>query len=190
MNVSPRSIFCALLLALPALGTLSSCETTKRGFPEMSSPTNDPEDAAARRKREATSTQLARINEGKVEYIMPRAQLATAFIREFNDGTVVDKTMIRKVQESAKDKPVYYLVGMGLRDGMFRSMAIPLITSTDQSLYLSSNAERYVITSVGCSFCYFSFEKNQITGTTCGDNSGGSRCDMVVENSNNLFRRQ
>ncbi|MCB2408732.1 hypothetical protein [Hymenobacter lucidus] len=189
MKFSPRSVLYAALLTLPVLGSLSSCETSKRGFPEVSSPSNDP-DEANRRKLEATSTQLARLNEGKVEYIMPRAQLATAFIREFNDGTVVDKTMIRKVQESAKDKPVYYLVGLGLRDGMFRSMAIPLITSTDQSLYLSSNSERYTITSVGCSFCYFSFEKNQITGTTCGDDSGGSRCDMVVGPSNTLFRRR
>ncbi|UOQ71367.1 hypothetical protein [Hymenobacter cellulosilyticus] len=190
MKLYPRTALHLALLILPLLGMLSACETSKRGFPEVSSPTTDPEEEANRRKREGVSTQLARLNEGKIEYIMPRAQLATAFIREFNDGTVVDKTMIRKVQESAKDKPIYYLVGMGLRDGMFRSMAIPLITSTDQSLYLSSHAERYVITSVGCSFCYFSFEKNQITGTTCGDNSGGSRCDLVVENSNNLFRRR
>ncbi|TGE18901.1 hypothetical protein [Hymenobacter elongatus] len=189
MKFSSRSIVCVLLAAGSLLGSLSSCETSKRGFPEMSSPSNDP-DEANRRKLEATSTQLARINEGKVEYIMPRAQLATAFIREFNDGTVVDKTMIRKVQEGAKDKPIYYLVGLGLRNGMFRSMAIPLITSSDQSLYLNSNSERYTITSVGCSFCYFSFEKNRITGTTCGDDSGGSRCDLVVENTNTLFRRR
>ncbi|SHJ28524.1 hypothetical protein SAMN02745146_2758 [Hymenobacter daecheongensis DSM 21074] len=175
----------ATLLALPA------CETTKPkrgGFPEVSGPTSDP-DETKRRQLEATSKQVARIAEGKVEYLIPRAQLASAFIREFKDGTVVDKTMIRKVQESPKDKAIYYLVGMGLRNGMFRSMAIPLETSTDKSLYLNSNAERYIITSVGCNFCYFSFEKNRIVGTTCEDNSGGSRCDLVVENTNGIFRR-
>jgi hypothetical protein len=188
MNITSRSL---LLTALTATALLSACETTKPkhgGFPEVSSPTTDV-DEVKRRQMEATSKQVARIAEGKVEYLIPRAQLASAFIREFHDGTVVDKTMIRKVQETPKDKAIYYLVGLGLRDGMFRGMAIPLQTSTDKSLYLSSNAERYIITSVGCNFCYFSFEKNRIVGTTCEDNSGGSRCDLVVENTNGIFRK-
>ena len=189
MNLNSRFL---LLFAFTATALLSACETTKPkrggGFPEMSGPTSDP-DETRRRELEATSKQVARVAEGKVEYLIPRAQLASAFIREFHDGTVVDKTMIRKVQENPKDVPVYYLVGLGLRNGMFRSMAIPLQTSTDKSLYLNSNAERYVITSVGCNFCYFSFEKNRIVGTTCEDNSGGSRCDLVVENTNGIFRR-
>ncbi|GAA3930710.1 hypothetical protein [Hymenobacter algoricola] len=188
MNIPSRSF---LLLAFSAAALLSACETTKpkrAGFPEMSEPVTEG-DETRRRQLEGSTKQVARVAEGKVEYLIPRAQLASAFIREFKDGTVVDKTMIRKVQESAKDKPIYYLVGLGLRDGMFRSMAIPLETSSDKSLYLNSKAERYIITSVGCNFCYFSFEKNRIVGTTCEDNSGGSRCDLVVEETNGIFRK-
>jgi hypothetical protein len=190
MKVYSRFLFLSSLTAV-LLGSLAACETTKPkrgGFPEVSAPTGD-EAEIKRRSLEATSKQVARVAEGKVEYLIPRAQLASAFIREFHDGTVVDKTMIRKVQESPKDKAIYYLVGLGLRNGMFRSMAIPLETSSDKSLYLNSKAERYIVTSVGCNFCYFSFEKNRIVGTTCEDNSGGSRCDLVVEETNGIFRK-
>lgn len=171
------------------LAGLSACETTKRGFPEVSSPTNDP-DALNRRQLEASSKQVAEVSEGKVRYIIPREQLAAAFTRQFGDGTVIDKTIIRKVQETAKDKAVYYMVGMGLRNGMFRAMALPLQTSSDNSLYLTSNASRYIITGVGCTFCFFNFEKNEIVGTTCEENTGGSRCDLRVENNNAFFPRR
>jgi hypothetical protein len=169
------------------LTTLAACETSKRGIPEINAEdSNDLE----RRQLEVSSKLVGRVIEGQVEYVIPRAQLATAFIRQFGDGTVIDKTTIRKVQASAKDKPIYYLVGMGLRNGMYRAMAIPLEASTDNSLYLRSNAERYIVTSVGCTFCYFSFEKNRITGTDCEENTGGSRCDMEVESNNTFFPRR
>ncbi|UYZ63759.1 hypothetical protein [Hymenobacter weizhouensis] len=170
-------------------GLLSACETTKRGFPEVSSPANDP-DALHRRQLEAVSTQVAAVAEGKVRYVVPRDQLAAAFTRQFGDGTVIDKTIIRKVQETPKDKAVYYVVGMGLRNGMFRAMALPLQTSSDNSLYLTSNAARYIITGVGCTFCFFNFEKNEIVGTTCEENTGGSRCDLRVEDNNAFFPRR
>ena len=178
-----------VLTSLLGLAGLSACETTKRGFPEVSSPTNDP-DALNRRQLEATSKQVAQVSEGKVRYLVPREQLAAAFTRQFGDGTVIDKTIIRKVQETAKDKAVYYMVGMGLRNGMFRAMALPLQTSSDNSLYLASNASRYIITGVGCTFCFFNFEKNEIVGTTCEENTGGSRCDLRVENNNAFFPRR
>lgn len=185
-----RSLLTPLALGgILALGGLAACETTKRGFPEVSSPT-DNDDILSRRKLEAITKQVAEISEGNVRYLVPRDQLAAAFTRQFGDGTVVNKTMIRKVQETSKDKAIYYLVGIGLRDGMYRAMAIPLQSSTDNSLYLSSNASRYVIAGVGCTFCFFNFEKNEIVGTTCEENTGGSRCDLRVENNNSFFPRR
>ncbi|GGF21213.1 hypothetical protein [Hymenobacter cavernae] len=190
MKISNSVARFVLLAGLGLGGLLTACETSKHGFPEKSMPAEDPDAAANQRKREAVSKQVATINEGKVEYLVPRNQLATAFIRLFGDGTVVDKTSIQKVQESKKDKPMYYLVGVGLRNGMYRAMALPLQSSSDNSLYLSSNAERYILTSVGCPFCSFSFEKNRIVGTNCEENSGGSRCDLVVKEYNEFFLRQ
>ncbi|SNR59943.1 MULTISPECIES: hypothetical protein [Hymenobacter] len=190
MKYSLRSVFSPLVVSgLLTLVGLAACETTKRGFPEMSSPTNDP-DVVTRRTLEATSKQIAQVSDGKIQYIIPREQLASGFTRQFGDGTVIDKTMIRKVQETSKDKAVYYLVGLGLHHGMFRGMALPLQTSSDNSLYLSSAAARYIITGVGCTFCFFNFEKNEIVGTTCEENTGGSRCDLRVEDHNTFFPRR
>ena len=181
----------ALLLAL---ALLPACETTKRGFPEMGAgSTNDTDSDVERRHRmEAVSRQIARVGstDEKIEYIVPRAQLATAFIRQFNDGTVVDRVTINKVQDTPQSPATYYVVGLGLHNGRFQAMAIPLRISTDNSLYLSSAAARYIITSVGCTTCYFRFEKSQITGTTCAENSGGSRCDLRVEDRNEFFPRR
>ncbi|NVO85016.1 hypothetical protein [Hymenobacter terrestris] len=188
MNSFLRNSAVACLSAALLLGGLSACETSKRGFPEVSSPTNDP-DALNRRQMEATSKQIAQVVNDKVDYITPKQDLATRFTRQFGDGTSINKTIIRKVQETPKDKAVYYLVGLGLRDGMFRAMAIPLLTSSNNSLYLSSNAPRYILTSVGCTFCYFNFESNEIVGTSCEENTGGSRCDLTVENNNAFFAR-
>lgn len=189
MNRFLRFSISPLLGAALLLSGLSACETSKRGFPETNAPTNDP-DVVNRRKLEASSKQVAEVSEGKIRYLVPREQLAGAFTREFGDGTAIDKTMIRKVQETPKDKAVYYLVGIGLRDGMYRAMALPLQTSSDNSLYLSSSAARYIITGVGCTFCFFNFEKNEIVGTSCEENTGGSRCDLRVEDNNGFFPRR
>ena len=185
----PRFLLIPLVGGALVLGGLSACETSKRGFPEMSSPNNDPE-GLSRRQLEATSKQVAVVVDEKVRYLVPKNELAAAFTRQFGDGTSINKTIIRKVQETPKDKAIYYLVGLGLRDGMFRSMALPLKSSTDKSLYLSSNAPRYIITSVGCTFCFFNFERNEIVGSSCEENSGGSRCDLTVENNNSFFPRR
>ncbi|MDU0372645.1 hypothetical protein ACFPAF_19745 [Hymenobacter endophyticus] len=188
MNRILRFALSPLPLALLVLGGMSACETTKRGFPEVSTPTTDTDEM--RRKREVVSKQVAEVAEGKIRYIVPREQLSAAFTREFGDGTAIDKTVIRKVQETPKDKAVYYIVGMGLRNGMYRAMALPLQTSSDNSLYLPSNSARYIITGVGCTFCFFNFEKNEIVGTTCEENTGGSRCDLRVESNNTFFVRK
>ena len=178
----------ATALLLTALA-LAGCETSKKGFTETGVAEDDPEAAARRRKMESYSKQIARVAEDKVEYVVTRAQLAKGFIQQFNDGTVVDRVTIRKVQEEPTDPATYYVVGLGLRDGRFQAMAIPLQASSDNSLYLSSHAARYIITSVGCNSCFFNFEKNRITGTTCEENTGGSRCDLRVVDDNTFFPR-
>ncbi|SMB98514.1 hypothetical protein SAMN00120144_3446 [Hymenobacter roseosalivarius DSM 11622] len=194
MKFAPQSFVRRVLPSLVVLlALLAACETSRRGIPEINA--TDATDLERRQSEiigadaHHNSTLVGRVIEGKVEYVVPQAQLATGFIRQFSDGTVIDKTSIRKVQGSPKDKAIYYLVGMGLRNGMYRAMAIPLETSTDNSLYLRSNAERYIVTSVGCTFCYFSFEKSRITGTECEENTGGSRCDLEVEGNNSFFAR-
>lgn len=187
MKIAPQVLLRRVLPLFLLLVALAACETSKRGIPEINAADAD---NLEKRQLEVSSNLVGRVIEDKVEYVVPRTQLANAFIKQFNDGTVIDKTTIRKVQGSAKDKAIYYLVGMGLRNGMYRAMAIPLETSTDNSLYLRSNAERYIITSVGCNFCFFSFEKNRIIGTDCEENTGGSRCDLEVESNNSFFPRR
>ncbi|OON66958.1 hypothetical protein [Hymenobacter sp. CRA2] len=195
-----------LRLALAAVTALTlglgACETTKRGFPESSTPGTESEETAAanpnvrQNKRERKETEDLRILdspnrlvgavvESKVQYKVPREILMQNFNRQFSDGTVIDKAQVRPVQGSAKEKPTYFLVGMGLRNGMYRAMAIPLALSTDNELYLSSDAERYVVEGRGCQMCFFNFERGAIVGTTCEDNSGG--CNLTIERKNTFF---
>lgn len=194
MSRSSRLLPRLLSITLLTLLLLPACETSRRSFPEFGTPPSDTpeEDAARRRKMEANSKLVAwaSTKNDNVEYVVPRAQLATEFIRQFGDGTVVDRVTIRKVQDTPQDQAVYYVVGLGLRNGMFQAMAIPLQTSSDNSLYMTSNAARYIISSVGCSNCFFDFENSQITGTSCAENNGGGRCDLRVVNGNTFFVRQ
>jgi hypothetical protein len=185
MITMPR--FLRLLLATVLLtATLPACETTKKGIPEFTSP--DKSDIG--RKQEPTSKIVASVGEkGLIKYLVPREQLTQGFNRQFGDGTSIDKTMVRKVQGGLKDPASYYLVGLGLRNGMFRGMAIPLTLASDTELLLRSNAPRYIISGVGCTFCFFNFENNDIVGTTCEENSGGSSCDLRVIDSNTFFPR-
>jgi hypothetical protein len=78
---------------------------------------------------------------------------------------------------------------MGLRNGMFRAMALPLTAGGDNTFYLRPNAERYTITSVGCPMCFFNFENGRIVGTSCSENSSGSQCDLKVDSNNTLFAK-
>ena len=145
---------------------------------------------ASPRRQEAASKIVAAVGEkGLIKYLVPREQLAQAFNRQFGDGTSIDKTMVRKVQGGPKDPASYYLVGLGLRNGMFRSMAVPLTLISGSELSLRSNAKRYIITGVRCNFCFFNFDNNEIVGTTCEENSGGSSCDLRTEDNNTLFSR-
>lgn len=179
-----------LLLLLAA--AQMSCETSRRGAEEYSGASRaGAAPGNADRPSEVASRQIAQLNDlGKMEYRTSQAELARAFIRQFHDGTVIDRVMVRKAPGKGRDAANYFLVGMGLRNGMFRAMALPLQNGGDNTFSLSSATERYILTGVGCSSCTFNFEGTRIVGTTCADNSGGSRCDLRVEPGNYMFTRQ
>ncbi|MFD3003141.1 hypothetical protein ACFS7Z_22450 [Pontibacter toksunensis] len=124
-----------------------------------------------------------------VEYVVSREELLQPFIREFGDGTVVDKVMIRKVQETKNDKPAYYLVALGIRSGSFRSMALELDLASDNALYLSSSGSKHICQSgVGCNFCYFTFSGNRITGCECESRAPGNNCSHKFSERNTLLK--
>ena len=132
---------------------------------------------------------LAQVIFDTVEYIVPRQELFQPFIKEFGDGTVVDQVMIRKVQETKEDKPAYYLVGLGIRNGAFRSMALTLDLAADNSLYLSTKGAKHICqASAGCNFCYFTFSGNEITGCECGSRATGNNCSHKFTEGNNLLK--
>ncbi|KUG08646.1 hypothetical protein [Solirubrum puertoriconensis] len=175
------------LFTAAALGValLSACETSRQNFPEGKGPNRKVEESL--RVLDSPNRLVAVVEAGKVEYKVPRQQLMVNFTRQFADGTVVNNAQVRKVQSSAKEKPSYFLVGMGLRNGMFRAMAMPLELTTDNELYLSSATERYLLEGRGCQMCYFNFNRSAITGSTCEDNSGGGTCDLEIMEKNSFF---
>ena len=186
MIISSR-LFLRLLLASVLLTVvLPACEITRRNASEFSSPGKGTGEIA--RRQESTSKIVASIGEENlIKYLVPRDQLAQAFNRQFGDGTSISKTMVRKVQGGPKDPASYFLVGLGLRNGMFRGMAVPLTLASGSELLLRSNATRYIITGVSCNFCYFNFESNEIVGTSCEESAGGSNCNLRMESNNTMF---
>jgi len=179
-----------LLGVLSGLLLLSSCETTRRR--ESSSPTREAQrlsDAAgASLSGAASSRQIMRLDgQGTVTYKLAQSVMAAALIRQFHDGTVIDRIMVRKAPGSEDKQPVYYLIGLGHNNGAYRAVALPLRGTDDSTYYLTPSASRYVITGVGCPSCYFDFEDGHIVGTTCDDNSGGSSCTMKVLPANEVF---
>lgn len=186
-QLSPMK-YLARLLGLTLLGLLAvllvmSCETSKQSTNEFGSPNRIKGETIAA----PISRQIVHFTDSSTRYITPRSELAKAFIRQFGDGTVVDKIQVRKAPVGPKDPVSYYLIGMGLRNGMFRAMALPLTGGGDNTFYLRPNAERYTLTSVGCSTCFFNFENGRIVGTSCESNSGGGHCDLKVSVNNSLF---
>jgi len=132
---------------------------------------------------------LAQVVFDSVDYIVPTQDLLQPFIREFGDGTVVNKVMIRKVQETEEDEPAYYLVGMGMRNGAYSAMALELDIASDNSLYLSSKGAKHICqAAAGCGFCYFTFAGNKITGCECASRAPGNNCVHKVSRQNNLLK--
>ena len=182
MKYLSRLLGLSLLSALVALLSMS-CESMKQRTSEFGSPNRIKGEAIAAPE----SRKIVHFTDTTTEYKTPRRELARAFIHQFNDGTVIDKVQVRKAPTDPKQPIAYYLIGMGLRSGHFRAMALPLTSGGDNTYYLRPTAERYTLTSVGCTACYFNFENGRIVGTTCSENSSGSHCDLKVESNNSLF---
>lgn len=190
MRTLPRLFGLLLLGVLSGLLLLSSCETTRRR--EASDPTREArrlsDEAGASLSGSASSRQIMQLDgKGTVKYKLAQSVMAAALIRQFHDGTVIDRIMVRKAPGSEAAQPVYYLIGLGHNNGSYRAIALPLRGTDDSTYYLTPNASRYVISGVGCPSCYFDFEDGHIIGTTCDDNSGGSSCTMKVLEANQVF---
>ena len=185
--VRPRTVVTQLGLLVLLMVLLTTACTRREAFPEES---DDPMEMAEGEEAPAkfSGVLLAQVVFDSVDYIVDRKDLLQPFIKEFGDGTVVDKVMIRKVQETKKDKPGYYLVGLGIRNGAFRSMALQLDVTSDNSLYLSNNSAKYICNAgPGCEFCYFTFIGNRITGCDCSSRAAGNNCGYKTSESNELL---
>ncbi|MBD2770472.1 hypothetical protein IC235_21515 [Hymenobacter sp. BT664] len=181
MKYLPRLIGLGLLALLLSL-LLLSCESTKTSTTELGSPGRIRGAVAVKPE----SRPIARFTDSTTEYKTSRVALTQAFIRQFGDGTVVDKVQVRKAPAAPHEPVSYYLIGMGLLNGKFRAMALPLTTGGDNSLYLRPGADRYTLTGMGCAACFFNFENGRIVGTSC---DGSGQCDLKVEPNNNLLAR-
>ena len=181
MRIIPRLLGFGLLSILVLL--VMACESTKSTTTEFGSPNR----ARGAVLAKPESRQIVRFTDSTAEYTTSRSELATAFIREFGDGTVIDKIQVRKAPVDAGGPVTYYIIGMGLRSGSFRAMALPLTSGGDDTYYLRPGAERYILSSVGCPACYFNFDNGRIVGAICSENAPGSHCDLKVEVNNSLF---
>ncbi|MGI4869594.1 MAG: hypothetical protein ACRYFX_00275 [Janthinobacterium lividum] len=176
-----------LLLGLLVVLLASSCETTRTR--ENADPMKQAETMTEAHAAATATRQVMQVNAtGGIDYKTPQSVMAAALIRQFHDGTVIDRVIARKAPlDDPKARPAYYLVGLGTNNGSFRAIAMPLRGSDDGTFYLAPSADRYVITSVGCPSCYFDFEDGFIVGTTCDDSSGGSTCTLKVLTGNEVF---
>ena len=188
MNVLSRLLGLGLLAVLVSLLVLTSCESVRRGAGETAVPSKSSSTGGASASAGRPIAQLDSV--GKVSFRTSQATLAAAFIRQFGDGTVIDKIIVRKAPPASPgEKTTCFLVGMGLKNGNFRAMALPLTPSPDGgTYYLSASAARYTLIGIGCPACYFNFDDGgSIVGSSCSEDSGGSSCDLKVEPSNALF---
>ena len=145
---------------------------------------------------EATSVRIgAWLTQAKeMDFGVKPEALLTQFIREFNDGTVVDKVMVAPAQDGPRGKPTFYLVGMGQRNGQFRAMALPLDQSPDDGgLYLSPRTARHVAEGTNCVMCYFRFSRGNVTGVDCSEASTGAverSCNYRTLPGNGFFAKK
>lgn len=130
---------------------------------------------------------LAQVVFDSVVYIIPPEEMLQPFIDEFADGTVVDKAMIKKVQAAKTDKPGYYLVGVGQKNGSSRMMAFQLYVAEDNSLYITSSSRKHVTTSTSCAFCLFTFSKNMVSGAQCEDSGKDLDCTYTTSDYNKFM---
>jgi hypothetical protein len=187
LGLNFRGLSNYVLLGTLVLLLFSSC-TRREAFPEDS---NDPLEAAEGEvpQKRYDGVRLAQVVLDSVHYIVSKEALLQPFIREFGDGTVVDKVMIRKVQEVEEDTAAYYLVGLGIKHGAFRSMALELEIASDNSLFLSSQSNKHICqAAISCSFCYFTFSGNKITGCECSSRSTENKCVHKISPTNGLLK--
>jgi len=172
--------------------TSTSCGTSRT--PDRSKPDYDTKNLSspdAALSGSASSRQIVQLSKtGAMSYKIPQAALASALIRQFHDGTVIDRVLVHKAPGDPGDKPVYYLVGTGMNAGHYRAIALPLRGTDDGTYYLTPNADRYILSSSGCLTCYYDFEDGHIIGSTCDDNVGGGGCTLRVLAANEVFMRQ
>ncbi len=130
----------------------------------------------------------------EMEFDVKSEALLQQFIREFGDGTVVDKVLVAPAQDGPRAKPTFYLVGMGQHNGQFRAMALPLDQSADDgALYLPPTAARHIAEGSNCVLCYFRFSRGKVTGVDCSESSTGTverRCEYRTETGNKFFAKK
>ena len=164
---------------------LGACEASRPNAGEFGTPTRvDPATTAP------ATRQIVRLTTDGLEYVMRRNELAAALTRQFGDGTVIDKVLVKAAPAATGTPAKYYLIGMGLNGGNFRAMALPLTGSTDSTYSLNPRANRYILTGRGCPMCFFNFEDGEIAGTTCAENTGNVVCDFKSESGNEMFTRR
>lgn len=163
----------------------SACQR-ENSFPEVS---NMPvESNGEERIAQPAGKLLGQMIFDSVAYAVPPENMLQPFIKEFGDGTVVDHAQIRRVQATKKDKPYYYVVGIGMKNGDYRMMAIELHASEDNNLYVATNGRKYISTSENCHFCMFTYDKNVITGAECQSRNPEEPCTFKVEDGNSFMR--
>lgn len=182
----PLLLLCLRLsLAFTLIVLVAAGCTRREAFPEESE--EEPLDAEAGPKYDGQL--LAQVVLDEINYVVPAQELMQPFIKEFGNGTVVNKVTIHKVQDNKKLPATYYLVGLGMHSGSFRSMALELDVSSDNSLYLSSKSMRHICeATTGCDFCYFTFEDNRIIGCQCSIRAAGYDCRHKVQEGNSLLK--
>ena len=173
----------SLILALAVL--IGSACQRENSFPEV---TNMPVEDNGEERVIPAGKLLGQMIFDSVAYAVQPEQMLQPFIDEFGDGTVVDHAQIRRIQATSKDKPYYYAVGIGMKNGDFRMMAIELYASSDNSLYVTPQARKYISTSEDCDFCMFTYDKNVITGAECQSRNAEEPCTFKVEDRNSFMR--
>ena len=176
-----RLSFALTLILLVAAGC-----TRREAFPEESEDGPlDTEEAGPKYDGQL----LAQVVFDEIDFIVSQQELMQPFIKEFGNGTVVNKVTIHKVQDNKEKPATYYLVGLGMHSGSFRSMALELDVSSDNSLYLSSKSIKHICeASSGCDFCFFTFEDNKIVGCQCSIRAAGYDCRHKVQEGNTLLQ--
>lgn len=175
------------LIAAAVLLIGSACQR-ENSFPEVTNMPVEENGEDGEKKEVPPGKLVGQMIFDSVDYVIKPEKMLQPFMDEFGDGTVIDHAQIRRVQATAKDKPYYYMVGIGMKNGDFRMMAIELYATPDNSLYVTPQSRKYISTSEECDFCMFTYDKNVITGAECQSRSADEPCTFKVEDHNSFGR--